>query len=132
MESQEMGGSAGRVLVVDDEPAVLEVVIEAARAFGYEADGASTARDALARLAADDEYDVVLVDVRLPDMDGTTLSRHIAGRHPGLARRILFSTGDETISDRLGPGGGHGIPCLVKPFSLEDLASALDGVRAAA
>lgn len=129
MQSHEANG---RVLVVDDDPAVLEMMKEAFEAFGYEADGALTAREALDRLENGDDYDALLVDIRLPDMDGQTLSRQIAGRYPSLARRIVLSTADIVTGDALAFANDGRIRCLMKPFSLQELESALDTLRAGA
>jgi CheY-like chemotaxis protein len=122
----------GRVLVVEDDPAVLEVMKEAFQAFGYEADGALTAREALDRLERADDYAALLVDIRLPDMNGQALSRHIASRYPSLARRIVLSTADILTGDALAFANDGRIRCLIKPFSLAELESALGTVRAGA
>ena len=114
-----------RVLVVDDEPRVVDVLASALRALRtarLEVVGTSDARDAL-RLAREQDLDLALADYHMPGFDGLEILRAVRERSP--RARLVLVTGD----------GGHLPPQLAsccdalvqKPFSFADLASlALD------
>ena len=106
----------GRALVVDDEPDLAEVLeILTARA-GYSVDVAVNGREAVERLARSD-YDVILSDLRMPELDGPGLYAWLEREKPHLLTRIAFVTGDT-----LGDAAARFLkrcerPVLEKPFS---------------
>lgn len=85
----------GRILVVEDEPALRELVARAMRAEGYEAEGATTGREAIEALAGR-LFDVVLLDMRLPDGNGVEILRRIKERDAGVEVVILTGFPDVT------------------------------------
>ena len=89
------GDKAGakRVLVVDDETEIADLVADALRRDGLEVDTAPSGRAALARLA-EATYHAVVTDLRMPDLDGPALIRALREQHPELAQRVLIVTGD--------------------------------------
>ena len=108
------------VLVVDDEPEIARKLVDILRADGHEAAVAESGRAALERLAERD-YDLILSDLRMPDLDGPGLYRELeaSGRHP--RGRIAFITGDS-----LGVGVSRflaetAVPYLEKPFVPADV-----------
>ncbi|HET6519532.1 MAG TPA: PAS domain S-box protein, partial [Geminicoccaceae bacterium] len=108
------------VLVVDDEPDIARMLVDILRADGHEAAVAESGRAALERLAERD-FDLILSDLRMPDLDGPGLYRELeaSGRHP--LGRIAFITGDT-----LGVGVSRflaetAVPYLEKPFVPEDV-----------
>ena len=112
------GGS--RVLVVEDEPALAAAVSEALADAGFLVDRASDGLEAFERIA-DQAYDLLICDLKMPRMDGPELYRRILDTAPALARRMVFVTGDvagteaETFLERT-----H-CHWLAKPFRLEEL-----------
>jgi signal transduction histidine kinase/CheY-like chemotaxis protein len=113
-----------RVLVVDDEPEIIELVRDILEGAGYEVATAESGAVALALLETA-RFDAVVSDLRMPDMDGATFWREIEQRYPRLARRVLFVTGDT-----LSPGAREFLRqahCngLDKPFSKGDLLAAV-------
>jgi CheY-like chemotaxis protein len=107
-----------RILVVDDEPGIAAVLVEVLQLDGHTVDTVSNGEAALRKLAAEG-YDLILSDIRMPDLDGPTLYREIELRHPQLLRRFIFLTGDimsPEISQFLEQ---IGVPYLRKPFTLE-------------
>ncbi|HET6467424.1 MAG TPA: PAS domain S-box protein, partial [Geminicoccaceae bacterium] len=84
---------AGRVLVVDDEPEIADLVAEALGRDGIEVVVAGSGRQALARLE-EGGFDLVISDLKMPDIDGPTLWRELRQRDPAAAERFLFVTGD--------------------------------------
>jgi CheY-like chemotaxis protein len=107
-----------RILVVDDEPGIAAVLVEVLQLDGHTVETVSNGERALGKLAADG-YDLILSDIRMPDMDGPSLYHEIARRHPHLLRRFIFLTGDimsQEISHFLEETS---VPFLRKPFTLE-------------
>lgn len=86
-----------RVLVVDDEPAICRALSIALDRAGYDALTAQSGDSALALLAVE-RVDVMLIDLRIPDMRGDVVFELAAATHPHLRQRTLFMTGD--ISER--------------------------------
>ncbi len=82
----------GRVLVVDDERIVAAAVQRCLRG-DHDADMTTSAKDALARIAAGERYDIVLCDLMMPEMSGMQLHHEIARIAPDQAERMLFLTG---------------------------------------
>jgi PAS domain S-box-containing protein len=109
-----------RILVVDDESGIAGVVAEALQLDGHTVETVAEGKAALEKLQKQD-YDVILSDIRMPELDGPGLYRALEERHPHLLQRIIFLTGDT-----LSPGTREfleqtGVPCLSKPFALSDV-----------
>jgi PAS domain S-box-containing protein len=118
-----------RVLVVDDEPEIAELMRDILESAGYEVATAESGAVALALLETA-RFDAIVSDLHMPDMDGATLWRQIEQQHSVLARRMLFVTGDT-----LSPGAREFLReahCtgLDKPFSKADLLAAVAHVLA--
>lgn len=102
-----------RILLIDDQADVQDVVAELLTEVGYDVDAFGSGEEALDAVACR-PYDLVISDVRLPGCWGTTLIGEIARRRPRLANRIILLTGE--------PGDWAGsLPVIRKPFSLDDL-----------
>ncbi len=109
-----------RVLVVDDEPEIVDLVRAMLESAGYEVATAESGAVALEMLG-EVGFDAIVSDLRMPDMDGAALWREVKARWPALAQRLLFVTGDT-----LSPGARRfladaGCPSLDKPFAKADL-----------
>ena len=85
--------SGARILVVDDEPAILDLMFEIFAGAGYSVDTASNGREAK-RKVRKASYDAVVSDIRMPEMSGIRLYDEILSIRPELAGRVLFVTGD--------------------------------------
>ncbi len=110
----------GRILVVDDESEIAGVMREMLEAAGYEVSTTESGAVALELLDAA-RFDLVVSDLRMPDMDGEVLWRHLCERHPALRGRLLFVTGDTLspdVAEFLRQSGCEG---LDKPFAKADL-----------
>lgn len=88
--------AAPRVLVVDDEPSLVRVLVWMLEREGFVARGAHNGVDALAKLSAE-TFDLVLCDVKMPVMDGPTLLRTM--RQRGDETRVVFLSGYADLSD---------------------------------
>jgi DNA-binding response OmpR family regulator len=107
-----------RILVIDDEPGIRGFVSRGLQAEGYEVDTAATAAAAL-RAVGDQTYELVILDLLLPDQDGDQVLRHLVRDHPSVPVIILSAindTGSKVTSLEIGAED-----YLAKPFSLEEL-----------
>jgi DNA-binding response OmpR family regulator len=118
-----MGQSKGRakkILVVEDEPAICQVCLRTLTADGFEVDIAvngAIARDML----TEKDYDLCLIDIRTPIMNGKELYRHILDEHPDFKGKVIFTTGD-VLDDKLASLiNGSARPYLPKPFTPDEL-----------
>jgi len=103
------------ILVVDDEPEIREALAEILSTADHSVVTASSGREALERLAAEN-YDVILTDIRMPDLDGRALYREIATRWPGRIARVVFVTGDTLTAALREFVDESGRPVIEKPF----------------
>ena len=117
-----MGGSKARkrILVMEDEPAICQVCLRTLSAEGFDVDIAANgviAQDMLAKK----EYDLCLLDIRTPIMNGKELYQHIREDHPEYANKVIFTTGDimNTNLERFLKEAGS--PYLPKPFTPDEL-----------
>jgi two-component system NtrC family sensor kinase len=108
------------VLVVDDVPAITAVLADFLGADGHRVDTAPDGALALERLR-ERPYDLVLSDIKMPDLDGPGLYREIARRYPDLLPRIIFLTGDVLSAEAATFLERTGAPSLSKPFRLEEV-----------
>jgi two-component system, OmpR family, response regulator len=111
-----------RVLVVDDEPNIVDVVSMALRHHGFDVKASDTGAEALARVR-DWRPHALVLDVMLPDIDGFEVAKRLSDEHAGVP--ILFLSARDTTADKvrgLTTGGGD---YVTKPFSLEELMARL-------
>jgi len=109
-----------RVLVVDDEPNIAEVVTMALRFQGFTVETAATGREALAAVAKFKPHLMVL-DVMLPDMDGFEVASRLGAQRAGVP--IIFLTARDATEDKIRGLSGGGDDYMTKPFSLEELVA---------
>jgi two-component system OmpR family response regulator len=108
----------GRILVVDDEQSITELLATALRYMGYRVTTARTGAAAL-QMAASDAPDLVVLDVMLPDIDGFEVCRRL--RADGDFVPVIFLTAREAEDDRVTGFVRGGDDYVTKPFSLEEL-----------
>lgn len=116
-----------RILVVDDNPDVAMAFFEILSAQGHFVDIADTSRAALP-LIESGVYEVVLSDMRMPDLDGPALYREVIARNPLLATSFLFITGDAFSNETTRFLNETGAVALGKPCTFEEVASAIERV----
>ena len=104
------------VLVVDDELDVAEVLAHMLSADGHQVETVANGSVALDRLRQR-TYDLILCDIRMPELDGPGLYREVEQRYPGLRQRFIFLTGDTLSPDTRAFLGRIGASCLSKPFA---------------
>jgi two-component system OmpR family response regulator len=115
----------GELLVVDDEPFLCDAVAASLRFLGFTVTTADTGTDAL-RLARDRPFDLVVLDVMLPDTDGFEIVRRL--RRDGSRVPVIFLTARDTQADKVTGLTLGGDDYLTKPFGLEELAARIRSV----
>jgi len=119
--------ATGHVLIVDDEPAVRDATQLMVEALGYRVTSVADGETALSRLSAPDAgYDLALLDLTMPRMDGFELLRRIRVQHPTLPVVLMSGYVESDIRERAEAGAeAAAVDFLQKPFVLERLRSAL-------
>ncbi len=114
--------SRKRILIVEDEPAICQVCLRTLTGEGFDVDVAANgavAQDMLGKK----EYDLCLIDIRTPIMNGRELYQHIKEEHPEFANKVIFTTGD-ILDDRLELLLREANrPFLLKPFTPDELTA---------
>ena len=112
--------ATGRILVVDDEPSIVDSVSTVLRYEGFEVEVAASGRAALAK-AQEGRFDLVVMDVMLPDLDGLEVTRRI--RADGVGVPVLFLTAKSDVQDRVAGLTVGGDDYVTKPFSLVEVVA---------
>ena len=118
-------GSPVRVLVVDDETTLSELVSMALRYEGWDVRTAADGSSAV-RTAREFRPDAVVLDVMLPDVDGLEVLRRLRGQTPHVP--VLFLTAKDAVEDRVAGLTAGGDDYVTKPFSLEELVARVRGL----
>ena len=109
-----------RILVVDDEENLRDVLVEVLKRDGHEVDSAGDGAEAL-RLLGERRYDLVLTDLRMPGIEGPQLYQAIRERHPDAPPRVIFMSANTGIEEYARFLSETGEPALEKPFNLADM-----------
>ena len=108
------------ILVVDDEETILDLLLALLEGYGHKVETACNGRQALEKIRVSD-YDVIISDLKMPDMGGQKLYESISKIKPHLLKRMIFSTGDTVnpgTQEFFQKTGNH---YLSKPFKLEEV-----------
>ncbi|WP_116200593.1 response regulator transcription factor [Amycolatopsis circi] len=114
-----------RLLVVDDEPFLRDAVAASLRFLGFEVETVGTGGEAL-RLLREQSFDLAVLDVLLPDLDGFEIVRRL--RRDGQLVPVIFLTAKDTQADKVAGLTIGGDDYLTKPFGLEELAARIRSV----
>src|SRR3954451_21008095 len=109
-----------RVLVVDDEPNIVDVIQMALRYQGFSVDSAGTGRDAIAKVGEFRPH-LMLLDIMLPDMEGFEVAKRLGGDRAKMP--IIFLTARDSTDDKVRGLTSGGDDYVTKPFSLEELVA---------
>jgi two-component system, OmpR family, response regulator len=114
-----------RILVVDDEPSIVDAVATALRYEGFEVNEASGGREAL-RAVAEREPDLVVLDWMLPDLEGVEVGRRM--RERGFKSAILFLTAKDGVENKVEALRAGGDDYVTKPFSLAEIVARVQAI----
>ena len=109
-----------RILVVEDEPTVASLIADLLTEEGYSVDKVLDSRQGLALLQRK-PYDLLICDLHMPHLDGRSLYRELSRLGNSLAQRLVFVTGDMLSPRTVEFLESNAVPCLAKPFLVEEL-----------
>jgi len=109
-----------RILVVDDDPMITQLVTDMLSLDGYHVETAPNGVAALAKVQGQ-PYDLILTDLHMPELDGAALYRELTRRQAHPPGRIIFLTGTAGESETHRIVQETGLPLLRKPFNVADL-----------
>jgi two-component system NtrC family sensor kinase len=120
----------GHALVVDDEPAVRSTIVRIFRRWGWQVREVGSGAEALDVLAdpSSDQPGLILCDLKMPGMTGAEFYRTLQARHPALTSRLIFVTGDVVEPDTAQFLGSAGREVVEKPFTMSEIARAVERV----
>jgi CheY-like chemotaxis protein len=116
--------ATAKILVIDDEPSFVRALARLLQRDGYRVETAPNGRHVLAALQTQ-RYDVILCDLRMPELDGRAFYAHLRQRAPALCSRVIFLTGDSRAADHQAFLAQCGRPWLDKPCAIAVLRSAI-------
>jgi two-component system OmpR family response regulator len=120
-----MAQPSARLLVVDDEPAITDLLATSLRFVGYDVRTAASGSEAL-RAAADYRPDLLVLDVMLPDLDGFEITRRL--RSDGERIPVVFLTARDATEDKVRGLTLGGDDYVTKPFSLEEVVARIRAI----
>ncbi len=120
-----MNSTQNRVLVVDDEPSIVDAVGTALRYEGYEVEEAATGREALAAVARF-QPDLVVLDWMPPDIEGIEVGRRL--RAQGFKTAVLFLTAKDATENKVEALRAGGDDYVTKPFSLAEIVARVQAI----
>jgi signal transduction histidine kinase/CheY-like chemotaxis protein len=127
--SRSQEGAGKKILLVDDEHILLEMIREGLKRHGYEITSANDGETALRELQTRN-FDAICTDLKMPGLNGRQLYEWVRASRPDSARRVIFMTGDvinESLQMFLDQ---EQLACLHKPFSVADLRQAIKHILA--
>ena len=127
MESTAQGGRRLSVLAIDDEEDMTELVADILRFDGHDVETANSGKRAL-EIIADNDFDVILSDLRMPGLDGPKLFQHLEETRPELVSCIAFITGDTLSSDIHQFLKSSKRPYLEKPAGPSDIRALVQAI----
>jgi CheY-like chemotaxis protein len=126
-EPQKMAKS--KILVVDDEPMVRQVLTKVLTEEGHAVEAVGNADDAL-KMISNKRYSLILLDIKMPGMSGTELYQRIQKIASSLAKRVVFITGDATAADTQDFLAQTKVHYIKKPFDINKLKKEIDHLLA--
>lgn len=125
MQPSQQAGSAGRVLVIDDETPITELVTMALRYEGYQMEQAHSGREGIDKVSHF-HPDLLILDIMMPDLDGYEVARRL--RQENQQVPIIFLTAKDSTEDKVRGLETGGDDYVTKPFSLEELSARVAAV----
>lgn len=118
-----------RILVVDDEENLRDVLVEVLKRDGHDVHGAGDGTDGLRRIQ-DQRYDLVITDLRMPGLEGPALYEALRQQYPDDPPRVIFMSANTGIEEYARFLADTGEPALEKPFNLADMRQVVQQVLA--
>ncbi|MGA8220931.1 MAG: ATP-binding protein [Candidatus Acidiferrales bacterium] len=115
----------GRILVVEDEPTVAQLIADVLREEGHQVEAVLDSQEGLTRISRT-HYDLVICDLRMPRLDGPAFYNALVSAGSPVQNRMIFVTGDTLALRTVEFLEGHNRPYLAKPFLVEELKLAVN------
>ncbi|MBV7256512.1 response regulator [Pacificimonas sp. WHA3] len=128
MTDQPEGGKRGRILLAEDDDSMRAFLERAIERAGYHVVAVDRGTAALPHIAGG-EFDLLLTDIVMPEMDGIELAQRAAALAPGM--RVMFITGFAAVAMAKNSGAPEGARVLSKPFHLRELTGEIERMLAA-
>lgn len=112
-----------KILIVDDEPPIRGLLVSFLSSSGHKCDTAGNGKEALDRLGQN-QFDAVITDVVMPEMDGITLTREISQKYPDLPVMVMTGFSDEFSAQKAVSAGAREF--IKKPFSIAEFSLRLN------
>ena len=122
-------GAGKKILVIDDEETILQMLRERLTRSGYSVDTVTDGENALHQLRGNN-YDVMFCDWKMPGLNGRQIYEQLQAANPSLCRRIIFLSGDVANEPMRRFLEREKRPCLAKPFALGEIHAAIKTVLA--
>ncbi len=122
---QSLDATGCRILVVEDEPTVAQLIVDVLREEGYQVEAVLDSQEGLTQLSRN-WYDLVICDLRMPRLDGPAFYDALVRAGSSEQHRIIFVTGDILAPRTLEFLETNGLPYLAKPFLMEELKLAVN------
>ena len=120
------GATASAILLIEDEPSVSSFLKAALERHGYAVTSAATGEEGLDRLTKGD-FGGVISDIRMPGaVNGAEVHQWIRANRPELERRLILISGDTANSKTQALLQHSGLPCIEKPFRVQNLISVVE------
>jgi DNA-binding NtrC family response regulator len=113
---------SGKILVIDDEDIVRRSCSRTLSPLGYEVTLTESSLDGL-RMIDDEEFDLVLTDIKMPDMDGIEVLKQVREKFPGM--KVIIMTGYQTVENAVKSVQLGAFDYIEKPFSPDELISSV-------
>jgi signal transduction histidine kinase/CheY-like chemotaxis protein len=121
--------SVGRILVVEDEPAVAQLIVDILGEEGHQVEATLDSQEGLTRVSRS-HYDLVICDLRMPRLDGVAFYDALVRAGSPMRHQMLFITGDMVAPRTLAFLEPNALPYLAKPFLVEELKIAVNRLLA--
>ena len=118
---------AKKILIVDDEQNLAEMLITILQSLGHQAEATASGLEALKKIDTQD-YDAIICDLKMPEMDGRQVYHYLQTRHPALVKRLILSSGDTFSEENQKFLRETRCLFLPKPFLLEELKRVISQV----
>jgi len=119
------GAKGKRILIVEDEPIICEICLKVLGGEGYDVEIAANGQEGVNKLK-EKSYDLIIIDMRTPVMDGRQLYQKIGETYPAMIGRVIMTSGEVVGSDTQSFLEKYGMPFLPKPFTPKELKEAVE------
>ncbi|MBS7645499.1 MAG: response regulator [Candidatus Bathyarchaeia archaeon] len=123
MKAGNEGKKQPRILLIDDDESICETLATVLEEHGYRVEHALTGKDALKK-ARNQYYNMALIDIRLPDMDGTELIERLEEHNPGIVKIMI--TGYPSLENAVESLNKGADGYVIKPFKMDELLKVVE------